>query len=50
MPDANGVKAVQASLCNDNWPVGMPAARLSKNAQHRMLSRIRHLHYGQQEV
>jgi hypothetical protein len=50
VPDARRVKAVQAGLCDDNRPVGMPATRLSENAQHRLLSRIRYLHYDQQEV
>ena len=50
MPCADGVKAVQAGLCHDNRPVGVSAASLSQNAQHRMLNRIRHLHHDQQKV
>jgi hypothetical protein len=50
VPNANGVKAVQAGLRDDNWPIGMPATRLSENAQHRMLSRISYLHCDQQQV
>ena len=50
MPHADGVKAVQTGLCDDNRPVGVSAARLPENTQHRMLNRIRHLHRDQQEV
>ncbi len=50
MSDAHGVEAVQARLRDYNRPVGMAAARLLEDAQHRVLRRIRHLHYHQQEV
>ncbi len=50
MPHAHGVEAVQASLRDDDRPVGMMAPRLLQGAQHRMLNRIRHLHHDQQEV
>ena len=40
----------EAGLRDDDRPVRMSAARLSENAQHRMLHRIRHLHHDQQEV
>jgi hypothetical protein len=50
MSHPHWIKAVQAGLRHDHWPVGMSAARLLQRAQHRMLNRVRHLHHGQQEV
>jgi hypothetical protein len=50
MPHADGIKAVQARLRDDDQPVGMAAPRLLQSAQHRMLNRVCHLHHDQQEV
>jgi len=48
--NARRVKTVQPGLRDDDRPVGMPVPRLTKNAQHRMLGRIRHLHHNQQQM
>jgi hypothetical protein len=50
MSCSEGVKAVQACLRHDNWPVRVSTASGTQNVQHRMLNRISHLHDDQQEV
>jgi hypothetical protein len=39
-----GVKAVQARLGHDHWPLGMAAPRLLQRIQYHVLNRVRHLH------